>query len=294
MTASRPVWTDEAEMAAALRTVSGGDSGALEFYRSGWDSVAIATRERIFKFPRHQRALAALRREAAILAQVARVSPLPVPDMRLHEGERPFSEHRIVPGAHLLAEQFESLSSAQKGVLAEELAGFHLACHGLEIQTMTAAGAGSVEAWWAPDAVEKLALPALPEDFRDRAAAVIAAYADLPPDPYGEVYGHFDAHGWNMAFDHRAGRLNGIYDFADSGIGPLHRDFVYSSFVSWELTRLLVAAYARRAGRTLDIARIHVLVGYHRLWELATAVDAGGPSAGSSQDFRNWTEYRLP
>lgn len=287
-----PVWTDEAEMVAALRGASGDASGALEFYRSGWDSVAIATRERIYKFPRHKRALAALRREAAILAQVAPVSPLPVPDMRLHEGDRPFSEHKIIPGAHLLAPHFEALSSAQKMALAEALAGFHLACHGLENQTMSAAGAGPVEAWWAPDAVEKLALPALPEDFRDRAAAVIAAYADLAPDPYGDVYGHFDAHGWNMAFDHRAGRLNGIYDFADSGIGPLHRDFVYSAFVSWELTLLLVAAYARRAGRPLDIGRIHILIGYHRLWELATAVEE--QSGASSQDFRNWTEYRLP
>ena len=46
--------------------------------------------------------------------------------------------------------------------------------------------------------------------------------AAMPPDPLGTVYGFFDGHGWNMAFDHARGRLNGIFDFGDSGFGPLH------------------------------------------------------------------------
>lgn len=109
----QPVWTDEAAMVAALRPLLGEDPGTLQFFRSGWDSVAIAARERIFKFPRHQRALAALRREAAILAFVGPVSPVPVPRLVLHAGERPFSEHPAIPGEHLLAAQYDGLAPAR-------------------------------------------------------------------------------------------------------------------------------------------------------------------------------------
>ena len=56
---------------------------------------------------------------------------------------------------------------------------------------------------------ERLAdwVPGLPEGLRGAAARVVADYADLPPDPLGEVFGHFDSHGWNMAFDPAAGRF---------------------------------------------------------------------------------------
>lgn len=133
-------------------------------------------------------------------------------------------------------------------------------------------------------------MPALPASARQRAADIIAAYAALPPDPYGTVYGHFDAHGWNMAFDHSAGRLNGIYDFADSGIGPLHRDFICSAFISWDLTQRLLAAYEAQTDRALDRQRVHTLIGYHRLWELAAAVQAGGEVDEMVQAAQDWLD----
>src|SRR5690606_2345867 len=92
---------------------------------------------------------------------------------------------------------------------------------------------------------------------------------DLDPDPYGTIYGFFDGHGWNMAFDHAAGRLNGVYDFADSGLGPLHQDFLYSNLISADLTARIITAYERETGRHIDRDRVDLLTGTHRLWELA-------------------------
>jgi hypothetical protein len=89
------------------------------------------------------------------------------------------------------------------------------------------------------------------------------------PDPYGERYGFFDGHGWNMAFDHQRQRLNGVYDFGDSGIGALHREFIYSSLISPELTERIIGAYELQTGRLIDRKRVAVLTGTHRLWELA-------------------------
>lgn len=95
----------------------------------------------------------------------------------------------------------------------------------------------------------------------------------MPPDPYGNVYGFFDGHGWNMAFDHAQARLNGIYDFADSGFGPLHQEFIYSNFISHDLTARIVSAYEMLTGRRLDRRRIAILTGFHRLSELAELAD---------------------
>ena len=97
----------------------------------------------------------------------------------------------------------------------------------------------------------------------------ITAWRDLPPDPHGVTYGFFDGHGWNMAFDHSAHRLNGVYDFADSGFGALQQDFIYSNFVARDLTERTISAYETLTGRSIDRERVELLSGVLRLTELA-------------------------
>ena len=104
-------------------------------------------------------------------------------------------------------------------------------------------------------------------------AAALRHLETLPPDPHGNIYGFFDGHGWNMAFNHAQGRLNGIYDFADSGFGPLHQEFIYSNFISPDLTARIISAYEMLTGRRLDRRRIAILTGFHRLSELAELAD---------------------
>jgi hypothetical protein len=101
------------------------------------------------------------------------------------------------------------------------------------------------------------------------AERTVAAWQDLPPDPDGTVYGFFDGHGWNMAFDHHRQQLNGIYDFAGSGFGDLHQEFIYTSFIAPDLTARIITAYEALTGRALDRQRIALLTGVHRLAELA-------------------------
>jgi hypothetical protein len=98
-------------------------------------------------------------------------------------------------------------------------------------------------------------------------------WRQLPPDPYGTTYGFFDGHGWNMAFDHARNRLNGLYDFGDSGFGPLQQEFIYSNFVARDLTTRVVAEYEALTGRALDRERIELSSGVHRLSELAELAD---------------------
>ena len=246
----------------------------------GWDSVAVDIDDRlIFKFPRHERGEAALRREAAILGIVGATVTLPVPKLTVFDTPRIFSRHEKLPGDHLLPAQYDALDEAARQALGQALGQFYAELHAIEPAQAIAAGLQPAEAWLDADEILRRAMPVLPDALKSFAEQAMIDWRDLEPDPYGDVYGYFDGHGWNMAFDHATNRLNGIYDFADSGIGPLHREFVYSSLVSPDLTPRIIASYERHSGRLLDRKRIDVLTATHWLWELAAEAHTPGVEA---------------
>ena len=65
----------------------------------GWDSVALECDGWIFKFARNPEAEARLRREVALLAFLKPRVTMPLPQMVLHEGPVPFSQHLKLPGS---------------------------------------------------------------------------------------------------------------------------------------------------------------------------------------------------
>lgn len=242
----------------------------------GWDCVAVDVDDRlIFKFPRHDKAAQALAVETRLLAVVRPQVKMPLPELQLHEGPPLFTRHAKLPGEHLVSVQYEQLSASRRQQLGEAMALFYTQLHGLPVAMLQAAGAKPVEAWLAPDEMLRRAWPVLPEDLRVYAESRVAQWQALPPDPYGAVFGFFDGHGWNMAFDHDSGRLNGLYDFGDAGIGDRHREFIYSNWISRDLTARIAGGYERFSGKTLNRDRIELLSGVLRIWEVA--VFAGKP-----------------
>ena len=242
----------------------------------GWASIALEAAGIVFRFPRNAAAAASLRREAGVLAAIRPAATLPVPDLTLHEGPPLFSSHPKIPGDQLLTPRYDALPGVARDRLAAGVAGFLAGLHALPAGRMTAAGAVHVAKW--PDADEILAGagPALPAELRAWAEETVAAWREMPADPHGEVFGFFDAHGWNMAFDHETQALNGIYDFGDSGFGELHREFVQPALISPDFARRLADAYEAGTGRPLDRRRIAILTGVLRLAELAG--HAGDPA----------------
>ncbi|WP_457582605.1 phosphotransferase family protein [Ensifer canadensis] len=240
----------------------------------GWHSTAVDVDDRlIFKFPRHEIAEKALIKEASLLSTIRPNVSMAVPDLKLHQGPPLFSVHGKLKGEHLVTDDYVALTETERRRLGRDLGQFYAELHRLDDGRMTAAGAGPVEQWQTVEAIRGKALPALPADLGALAAETVEAFERLGPDPHGSTYGFFDGHGWNMAFDHGERRLNGIYDFADSGIGPLHREFIYSNFISADLTARIVETYEELTGSKLDRQRIAVLTGMHRLSELAELVD---------------------
>ncbi|WP_454848787.1 phosphotransferase family protein [Rhizobium binxianense] len=262
---------------------------AFRLMTMGWDSMAIDVDDRlIFKFPRNENAERALLKEAALLTLIRPSLSMAVPDMRIHDGPPIFSSHAKLQGEHLLAEDYEGLSGEARRRLGDDLARFYAELHCLEADRIRASGAEQIKPWRSPEEVRARALPVLPSDIRDYAQGVISDFEALPPDPYGNTYGFFDGHGWNMAFDHAQGRLNGLYDFADSGFGPLHQEFVYSNFISPDLTGRIISEYEALTGRALDRRRIAILTGFHRLSELAELADDAAHLPQMVRSVTNW------
>lgn len=236
----------------------------------GWHSVAVDVDDRwVFRFARHAEAARALEAEARLLAVVHPAVTVRVPRPVFHPGPPAFSRHEKIPGEHLTPARYERLPGDARARLAADLARLYAELHALDGRTMAAAGASPVRPWLPPAEIRRLAGSALAPGLRAWAEETLAAWEALPADPHGTVYGYFDGHGWNLAFDHAQGRLNGVYDFGDSGFGPLHQEFVYANLVSPDLAARVIDAYEARTGRALDRRRIEVLTGVLRLSELA-------------------------
>ena len=237
---------------------------------SGWDSDAVVADERlVFKFPRHTAAETRLRREASLLQLVREHSTLPVPDISLIEADPVFSCHAIIRGNQLLPEHYDGLPETKRDRLASDVARFLVSLHAIPVTTALAAGAVEVAAFAPVQSVGDIAQSLAPADGGADALRVVADYQCLLTDPLGKVFGHFDCHGWNMAYEAERRVLSGIFDFGDSGIGEAHREFVYPSLLSPEHAFRVLGHYERWSGRSVDRNRVATLIGYHRLMEMA-------------------------
>jgi aminoglycoside phosphotransferase (APT) family kinase protein len=241
----------------------------MVLHNRGWDSDAVEAGGAIFKFPKRPDAVERLRLEVRILGLVGPRVPLRVPDMRLHETPLLFSEHEMIPGTIIETAGYDALSEAQKQVMADALAGFYAALHAIPVSEARAVGVGPKPEWPAAEIALPVLMERLPEAMHEYARRAFAAYGALPAED--EIFGYFDGHGWNMAFDHDRGVLNGLYDFADAGIGPRSREFVYSNLTSGDLTARIVAAYNRLTGKAIDLKVVAIRTAVQFLSELAEA-----------------------
>jgi aminoglycoside phosphotransferase (APT) family kinase protein len=252
---------------------------------AGWDSAAIEAGGFVFKFPKHHDAEARLRKETAILRLIRAHVDLPVPEMVLHPGPPLLSQHRIIAGNYLLTEDYAKLDTPARNRLAEKLARLHAQLHAIPHESARAAGAEPIVPWLPPDEILSAGRRHLPADLQPLLEATIGAFVAASPDE--TVYGYFDGHGWNMAFDHPRQELNGVFDFADSGFGARHQDLGYSAFISPDLTRRVVERYRTITGIPVDLDRVLHTHAMLRLWEFA--VEAGGEHHDQMlQSVRAW------
>lgn len=259
----------------------------------GFDSFAVDVDDRlIFKFPHHAEAERRLKAEAGILAAVRPAVAMPLPEQRLYAGPSLFSCHAKLKGEHLLAAQYEKLPMAARDRLTADVALFFSELHAIDDARMKEAGAGPIGSWLPPDEILRHAWPLLPQELHGYAERTIKTWQDLSPDPYGTTYGHFDSHGWNMAFDHAAQRLNGIYDFGDSGFGDLHKEFIQPSWISADFVDRLAKEYERLTARLIDLKRVKLISGVLRLSELGGFANDPARAKAMVKSVADWAAYQ--
>jgi hypothetical protein len=260
---------------------------SFEVSTTGWDSVALIGGGMVFKFPRHAQAAERLKREARVLAILRPRLRMRLPDMVVHEASNQlFSAHAFISGEHLAPDRYGDLTQTARADLATGLAVFFADVHAIDQSLFRDAGVNALPAWPDVETVRRVALPLLPAEVRARFAALVDAYAALPPDPLGDTFGMFDCHGWNMAFDHQAQRLNGLYDFGDSGFGAVHLDFMTVGKIAHDLALRVADGYERVTGRSLDRRRIAILTGMNRILEVMENADTRASSDARTAALR--------
>ncbi|MGN6486818.1 MAG: phosphotransferase family protein [Devosia sp.] len=235
----------------------------------GWDSVALEHDGLIFRFARHDGARERLRREVGLLNFLRPRITMPLPQPVLFDGDEPFTEHRKIPGDKLLADDYLMLGEGARNALATRMAQFYAELHQLPLARLQQAGAVAVDPWLSPQEILEKALPRLPRGYKGWARKVAAAYRKLSIQGDELVFGQFDGHGWNMAFDFATGTLNGVYDFGDAGFGSRHRDLSYSNWISADLTLRILERYEQLTGHRVDRDLVMLYTSALRLAELA-------------------------
>ncbi|QMW02358.1 phosphotransferase family protein [Spirosoma foliorum] len=254
---------------------------------TGWDSVAVDIDDRlVFKFPRDPEAIEALRREATMLTVIRPSVTIQVPDLEFFEKPVTFSKHTKLKGEPVTRPQYELLGKVAKESLAKDIARFYGELHAIEPDLLRTAGALPIDQWPSPDIILAGIQPLLPKNLLPKAQQTLKTWAQLPPDL--PIYGFFDGHGRNMAFDYSTQQLTGIYDFGDAGFGELHEEFIYTSFISKELTADVISHYEQLTGRTIDHNRVHTLTGVLLLTELADMVDDPEHGATCLENALTW------
>lgn len=212
----------------------------------------------IFKFPRQESSAQQIEKEALVLAYFGTQLSLAIPRMTIHAKQYFYSCHAKVPGSVLTTQDYQNLTDDQRNALAETLAVFFSQMHATPMQSVQALHLEK-RGPWKPS-------PAIIADVEEILPAHILPYVRRTMERFDaenarreeEVVGHFDAHGENMAFDLTGGRLNGIFDFADVGIGDYHKELQAPSWISPDLTERIVPRYEALSGRTVNRDRLAI------------------------------------
>lgn len=102
------------------------------------------------------------------------------------------------------------------------------------------------------------------------------------------VFGYFDAHGKNMAFDPSKGLLLGVYDFQDSGFGAVEREFSPLATISPDLLQRAARLYQKRIDLTVDFSRILLQAVLNDYLDLSETDETGYDPAYFIKNIHRW------
>ncbi len=220
---------------------------------------------------------------------------MPLPHMVFNDGPVPFSQHLKIPGSSLESADYLRLGEGQRNALATRMAQLYFGAARAAAQPHAAGRRHRRRSMDGARRHHCRGRPKLPRGYKGFLDRTVSAYRKLTITGDEQVYGYFDGHGWNMAFDHEMGLLNGVFDFADSGFGARHRDLSYSNWISADLTLRIIDRYEELTRRSVNRDLVMLYSSALRLAELAEGFcprNAASPtSPAGSTSSRAWGFY---
>jgi aminoglycoside phosphotransferase (APT) family kinase protein len=213
----------------------------------------------VARFPRDQVAYEALCREEIFCCFIKGKFSLMTPDLKVYGADDyPFSLHCFIPGESLTKELYLKLSEDQKDCVAKDLANFFAYFHSIPLEKARNIGALSLYKYKDSKEVLEIIKDKRLDKVRNFSRFIVKKYERISVPDCDYVFSHFDVHSMNMAFNSSSGKLVGIFDFGDCGIGDLHREFFRLNSVSPDLARRTINHYQDRTGRMVDWNRVRI------------------------------------
>jgi aminoglycoside 2''-phosphotransferase len=188
----------------------------------------------IIRVARHGVAARAIQREAAVLAQIATLLPLPVPHPVCYAPPAcpPFTIHDEVVGAVLTRERWESLAVEAREQVADNLASFLRTLHALPPEIGLACGLARLDSAAIADSLRRGAAATiyrfLDRETRRRLDDALASWSIPSSIPgRGPSLLHCDIAPGHLLYDPGTDALAGVIDFGDLAVGDPARDFIY-------------------------------------------------------------------
>jgi len=222
-----PEWDSEIEVGEDLARAliaeqfSDLDVRSLRRIGEGWDNTVWATGEDIaFRFPRRAIAIAGVKREMAILAELAVQLPAPIPDagyagVASARFPWPWFGSRLIAGREVA---LAGLDTDRRGTLAVELGRFLGCLHGVRASI---AGALAIDPMGRADMATRVPRTRVALEQAaplwsggDRAAALLDAAERLTPDTEAVIV-HGDLNQRHALVSHSGG-LAGVIDWGDT------------------------------------------------------------------------------
>jgi aminoglycoside phosphotransferase (APT) family kinase protein len=218
---------------------------SITIIERGWDHlVAEVNNDWIFRFPRKERSIDNLEREKKLLDYLKNYITLAIPDYHYFGTDTAFVGYRKIQGIHLKQKFYTALDYDVRYNVAQTLASFFIQLHHA-VTKEQAVQWGYANIIRPLDEIESDVLNTLSPDIKIMVQQAIAyAREDLAKEQ-NLVFIHQDVNGDNSAFNPITGKIVGVFDFSDAGIGPYSWEFAELFLVDAELAKLTAEIYAK-------------------------------------------------
>jgi aminoglycoside 2''-phosphotransferase len=207
----------------------------MRVYEYGWANQVVFVGETlIFRFPRSEEALRAMRFEQAILPSLRSYLPVPIPHFLYASQPQDtlsYVGYELLPGQPLTTELFQTLSEEQKEKLARDLGAFLSALHTFDGEKWFAdkhTKSYTQQKWQSfyKEIKEKI-FPLLTEQEQTWTHTLFTDYLTNPASlNFQPCLLHADFTSDHLLYDFEKGDLSGVIDFGDLEWGDPAYDFV--------------------------------------------------------------------